>query len=60
MYQQKLCMNLNRTCGMPYEDQIRLYQDVGFEGFFTVWTPEADISSLRRTADEAGMLYQSS
>ena len=59
MYQPKLCMNLNRTCGMAYTDQIRLYKDVGFDGFFTVWKPEINVLALRQAADAAGMVFQS-
>lgn len=59
MYRAKLCLGLNPQYGLPYEDQIRLFRSVGFEGFFVNWTPDINLASLRKTADETGMVFQS-
>ena len=54
-----LCLGITPQYGLPPEEQIRLLSRVGFDGFFAYWTPELDLSLLRRTADETGMLFQS-
>ena len=59
MWKAKLCLGTDEEFGIPIEEQIRLFQKVGFEGFFTEWHPGADITGWRRLADEIGMDYQS-
>lgn len=41
----------------PVEQQIELYHQAGFEGFFTEW--DDHIPLYRQTADRLGMIYQS-
>lgn len=60
MYKQKLCLNLqghNQGEGMTLNDEIRLYKKVGFDGFFSTFN--CDIESLKKTAKEERMIYQS-
>lgn len=33
MYKQKLCLALNSSYKIPYDEQIRLFKEAGFEGF---------------------------
>lgn len=59
MKQQKLCLGLMESLGLPEVEQIRLMQETGFEGFFSGWNRGADLNALRRAADQTGMMYQS-
>lgn len=59
MRNTRLCLSLNEQFKIPLEDQIRLFRQIGFEGFFSPWKPGLDMAALRRTADAEGMLYQS-
>ena len=59
MHKAMLCLGLSVNYDLPEEEQIRLMRRVGFEGFFSGWTPGKDLSVLRRVADETGMFYQS-
>ena len=59
MYKNHLCLALSEAFSLPFEDQIRLLKQVGFDGFFAGWNPGCDIASLRRVADEEGMIFQS-
>lgn len=60
MYRAKLCLGLSESqFGLPLEEQIRLWRETGFEGFFTDWEYGADLRALRRTGDEEGMIFQS-
>ncbi|MBQ2668167.1 MAG: sugar phosphate isomerase/epimerase [Clostridia bacterium] len=59
MSERKICLATSGSFGLSTEAQIRLFRKIGFDGFFTDWTPHADIASYRRLADELGMLYQS-
>ena len=60
MYRAKLCLGLSEDqYDIPNEEQIRLFREVGFEGFFAPWTPGTDLMALRRAADETGMIFQS-
>lgn len=59
MYKAKLCLGLSDQFKLPFDEQIRLFRKVGFEGFFVDWAEGLDISSLRKVADEEGMIFQS-
>ncbi len=59
MWQTKLCL---ATCGafeLDKQEQIQLFRRHGFDGFFTDYSSDEDISLCRRYADEEGMLFQS-
>ncbi len=59
MYGTKLCLGLSDQFGISEIDQIRMFKQVGFDGFFLVWSPESDAAALRRVADEENMIFQS-
>lgn len=59
MYKHRLCLGLLGNPEISENDQIRLFAETGFDGFFSGWSRNADISSLRQTADETGMMFQS-
>ena len=58
MYGTKLILSAHFD-ELPVEDQIRLFAQVGFEGFFTGWRSGAPIGQWKKTGDACGMLYQS-
>lgn len=49
MYGTKLCMGTKKHFEAPVEQQIELYHQAGFEGFFTEW--DDNIPLYRETAD---------
>ena len=57
MYQTKLCLGIGRSFGYEPLEQIRLFHQIGFDGFFSGWDEHVD--EYRALADELGMLYQS-
>ena len=59
MWNTKMCLGAMPDFGIPIEDQIALFQKVGFEGFFTGYKNPEDIAKYRKVADELGMMYQS-
>ena len=62
MFQQKLCIALMGSYGdnhLTYDEEIRLMQKTGFEGFFAGWGGSDYLKNCRRAADETGMLFQS-
>lgn len=59
MYGCKIGLALNKDLGISLTEQIRLFRQTGFEGFFAYWVPGMDVAALRRTADEEGMIFQS-
>lgn len=59
MYKTKLCLGTNEQYGIAVAEQIRLFKNVGFDGFFTAYTNAADIAEQRKIADKTGMYFQS-
>lgn len=59
MWKTKLCLATSDQFGMPIADQIRLFKEIGFDGFFTGWREGDDVCEIRRVADETGMYFQS-
>jgi len=57
MYKTKLCLGASKGFGIDIEDQIKLFHQTGFEGFFTDW--DENLKKYRALADELGMEYQS-
>lgn len=58
MWKRKIALG---TCGgteLTDEEQIRLFADNGFDGFFTAWRG-LDVHRLARAGREAGIEYQS-
>ncbi len=57
MYKNKLCLGLFGE--VPEIEQLQLLKQTGFEGFFTGWKQGYDVASIRKAADELGLIYQS-
>jgi len=57
VYQQKLCLGL--LGNVPALKQIPMLRDAGFDGFFSGWDRNTDLQTLKKTGEQAGMLYQS-
>lgn len=59
MGKARLCLGTCDAYGRPVEEQIRLFRQAGFDGFFTEWHAGEDMRGYRRLADRLGMEYQS-
>lgn len=60
MYKQKLCFGLSEKFGMPREELVGLYRQVGFEELFIdASSRNADIAGLVKIAKEAQIGVQS-
>ena len=59
MWEKKLCLNLSSVCGIPYEEQLPLFKNTGFDGFFVTWNPNLDVLALANKARELAMMFQS-
>jgi len=59
MFKTHLCLALSEQFKIPLADQIRLFKQIGFDGFFSGWAPGCDIAGLRAVADEEDMIFQS-
>lgn len=59
MWNAKLCLGTDEKFGLPINEQIKLFKQAGFEGFFTEWHPGDDIAGWKETGDAAGIVYQS-
>lgn len=44
---------------MPYEKQLPLFKNTGFDGFFVTWNPNLDVLALANKARELDMMFQS-
>lgn len=59
MWNTKLCLGLFSRIGVDEEEQIRLFREVGFDGFFPNYQSREQIDQCRKTAEENGMIFQS-
>ena len=59
MWKQKLCLSANLQCELTTEEQIKLFHQTGFEGFFTDWKRGKSCQKYADLAKELGMVYQS-
>ncbi len=59
MWQKKLCLGVEETFGLSVQEQIKLFKQVGFEGFFTSWKSGAPVEEWVQCAKENAMIYQS-
>jgi len=57
MYKTRLCINISESLGISTREQIRMFKEAGFDGFFTMW--DENLDEYRKIADEEGMIYQS-
>lgn len=58
MYKTMLCLGCLGKIGLSAKEQIPIFKQIGFEGFFTSWNV-GETAECRRLADELGLLYQS-
>ena len=62
MWKRKLCLGLIGGYGdvrLDAEEEIRLFAEAGFEGFFSGWGDLDNLKKCRRAAQETGLEYQS-
>lgn len=59
LFKQKLCLSVNTQFGRETKEQIRLFKEAGFDGFFTEWKYGENIKEYADYAKEIGMIYQS-
>lgn len=59
MWQRKLCLGTSDTFSLSVPEQIKLFRQVGFEGFFTPWKHGARVDEWAKCAKENEMIYQS-
>ena len=58
MWKTKLCLGAVGI-DIPAKEQIALFREVGFEGFFVGWKKGVDLMDIREYADSIGMYFQS-
>ncbi len=59
MWNQKLGIGTFGGLGIDNNEQIRLFKNAGFDGFFTEWYPDAPVDQWVKTAKDERMIYQS-
>lgn len=61
MKEQKLCLSLNGTFGIPDTEQVRLLKKTGFEAFTGYWCVGEDdrVRACAKVGKEEGMIFQS-
>ena len=56
----KLCLGTSSSFGgLTVPEQIELFRQVGFDGFFTEWYSGAPVEEWAQLAEEKNMIYQS-
>ena len=58
MWKHKLCLGTSGSFGLSVPEQIKLFKEIGFDGFFTGWSRGCGIKEWKASADELGMIYQ--
>ncbi len=59
MQQTRLCLGTLSNVDLSDEEQVVLFKEMGFDGFFINWTKDTDVKKIREVADECGMIFQS-
>lgn len=59
MYNMLLCLGTGTRFEIGIKEQIKLFKDTGFEGFFVNWENGMDVKAIKEYADELGMIFQS-
>lgn len=59
MWNRKLCISLEEHYGLPVTEQIPLFSQAGFDGFFACWKPGVSLTEWLKTASDCGMFCQS-
>ena len=57
VYKTKLCLGTSEQFAITIEEQIKLFKESGFEGFFTMW--DKHLKKYRKLADELELIFQS-
>ena len=58
MWKQKLCLSTSPSYGLPIPEQILLFRQTGYDGFFTPYV-KGSLESFAELAAKEGMMYQS-
>ena len=56
---RKLILGTGLGFDTPHVEQIRIFAELGWDGFFTGWNETEGNAEYKRTADAAGLVYQS-
>lgn len=59
MHRTRLCLATSSQFGLPQEEQILLFADRGFDGFFAGWHQGESLLGCRKMAEEHHMRFQS-
>ncbi len=59
MEKSKLILNLNKQFDEDENELIRLYKNVGFDGFFAPFSSREHMKRLKETAEKENMFFQS-
>ena len=62
MWKKKLCLGVSKGYGLPELNQVEMFHEIGFDGFFSEWSDgdnDVSVSAFRKEADRLGMIYQS-
>ena len=59
MYKTKLALGTNDMLGISVSEQISLFKECGFDGFFVNWKEDMNIKEIKEYADSLGMIFQS-
>ena len=59
MFKNIFCLGVNTQFDLPFDEQIRLMQQSGFDAFFTPWDYNFKMDDFAVLAEETGMIYQS-
>lgn len=59
MNKQKICIAAKPDFGLTVPEQVKLFAETGFDGFFTGFRTGTDLAPVRKAADENGMFFQS-
>lgn len=59
MWDKRLVLGLIENWKIPYVEQLELWKQSGFDGFFLVWNKDLDMTNICNKADELGLFFQS-
>ena len=59
MHRTRLCLSTSKSFLLPQEEQVALFADRGFDGFFAGWKQGESLLGCRKAAQEHHMLFQS-
>ena len=59
MWNQKLCLGTGSGFEYSIKEQIRVFKEAGFEGYFVNWDPTMDVRDIKAYGDSLGMIFQS-